>query len=1486
MAPPILAPTQRAYTLRLQGIDPKDNSWSAPLWETHKAFNKGVEFLGSWLLTLRGGLPHTLEESATEQSEKKWRRVLLALSWLTVESRAGAPKEHIVAHGTDPAQQRGEKLEKRLREILKKRDVAPEAITGWVEDCLPSLEAAIRDDAVWVDRSQAFDQMSPTYPEFTRADAKEIFFSFFNDKTGTSYLKRLVKDDKDQTRTEKPPDEDKVPDFKIAARGLISRYFGTGKKNNPAQIARNLRKLAGALQQEDERETFTGKKRQACIEFMRGKLKGEHKENPKKNPEQNLRIAIGWKTGRSSAGHLAISNLPDPLTPESIPTLQKKFTEEAKEKEKKSPGAPPWAPNFLQSIEQHCGMPFHDNRDHTDEFAVMLAHALRRVSQAHSWIKRAETVRVELEKDVLKIDAVPESAQQWLDAYCRERLLTSGAKESYLIRKRAIEGWKVLVHTWSQKDCTTREQRRAAARALQNDPEIDKFGDIQLFEALAANDAMCVWQSGDGPAPAADHQHLDNYVLSRYAKYKQQKFKVPAYRHPDPLLHPAFCDFGKSQWRIAYGDYKTEDKTKKDISKLPPGQLEMDLWTGSALESRRFRWQSLRAKRDLLPAPPTPQNTPAGPENATTSAIQAARADRLGRAAAGASSGDAVCIPQLHNKKTHWNARLQAPREQLERLAAYVKKHGWNGEARRRCTQLAWLVTFSAQLQPQGPGFDYISRHLAGNKAAQEGKTPKTSKTSTATTLKRLFQDCIPQNFIDSKGDNSRKAMALQTLSRLPAGLRILSVDLGHRYAAACAVWETMTSEAVEHACDEAGHPRPQESDLYLHLKKKAGKKQQGKQVATTTIYRRIGADRLPDGTPHPAPWARLERQFLIRLQGEKEKARAAGNEEIWFVHQLEVQLERAEPLIDRLARTRWKEPTNNQQARLDALRALGWTPASAATPADSTSSGPSISIDELRHSAVRTARLALARHGDRARIARDLIATHRIKPGNISEPLNEEGLVNLLQTALTFWHNLAFAPGWTDKQARKLWDEHIVPLPGYSEPKTNAATGPYPKRREKIREALFGAAQALSKQPELRNTLHDIWKRRWEEDDQHWHTHLRRATDWLLPRGRAARGPEKSRAGGLSLLRLATLTEFRRKVQVAFFTRLRPDGTRNEAPEHFGQRTLDALEQRREQRVKQLASRIVEAALGIGSEGGKGWEGGKRPRERIPEPRFAPCHAVVIENLTNYRPDEVRTRQENRQLMQWSSSKVKTYLDESCLLNGLYLHEVRAAYTSRQDSRTGSPGRRCQDIPFKEFKRQVDWAREKTEQDRNRNERLLCALDDQLRARAEQDKAAKPPSTVRIPREGGEIFVSAQPDSPAARGIQADLNAAANIGLKALMDPDWPGRWWYVPCEASTRKPVQEKVQGSRAADWKEPLVPVPPGTGKNKKASGNIINFWSDISSSPLYGEAKNWQTYTVYWQQSVPERVARVLLRQFGEPVDDPAPRDRSIGDDVPL
>ncbi len=66
--------TQRAYTLRLRGVNKEDQSWRDALWATHEAVNKGAKVFGDWLLTLRGGLDHTLVDDKVAEGTGEKRK--------------------------------------------------------------------------------------------------------------------------------------------------------------------------------------------------------------------------------------------------------------------------------------------------------------------------------------------------------------------------------------------------------------------------------------------------------------------------------------------------------------------------------------------------------------------------------------------------------------------------------------------------------------------------------------------------------------------------------------------------------------------------------------------------------------------------------------------------------------------------------------------------------------------------------------------------------------------------------------------------------------------------------------------------------------------------------------------------------------------------------------------------------------------------------------------------------------------------------------------------------------------------------------------------------------------------------------------------------------------------------------------------------------------------------------------------------------------
>ncbi len=1431
-APPAIQ-TQRAYTLRLRGIDHNDKSWRDALWATHDAINQGARAFGDWLLTLRGGLDHSLAEPTPPSKKKsrsqvdtaalrKNRRILLALSWLSVEDEHGAPTGAVrVTTGKASESERKDKVLAAFRSILAGRRIDEHDVESWIAACADSLSAKIRADAVWINRSDCFDQRAIELKGLNREYAAEAVMSFFGPVD--EYFKLP-----DEEEVAGPATGSDGPEFRTLARQWASTNFGTGEKSDTGTISTNLRKLARA-----DLTRFAGNSKEKLIAELSKKLSGPTADI------DGLRIAVGWKTGRSSKGRLAIDNLPDRLTKTSIETMQQKFREEAdaKESSKGLRQVPKWMPSLRNSIESACGMPFKigDDRDHIGEFSVMLDHAARRVSIGHSWIKRAEAERRRFEADAQRLGQVPSATRAWLDKFVQDRSGTSGAAAAggeYRIRRRAIEGWDEVVKRWKRAACKFKEDRVVAAREAQSDPEIDKFGDIQLFEALAADDAECVWRL-DGKA---DPQPLKDYVFGFDARDKMRRFKVPAFRHPDPLRHPVFCDFGNSRWAI---EYSVHQAAKAGMSKRAPATgdeewlknrhgLRMGLWDGEAVREVPLRWSSKRLSNDLaLGSPAT-----GGPVR------DVARADRLGRAASGLKPGERPATAGLF-ALADWNGRLQAPRAQLDAIAACIERNAgkWNERARKLRDRIEWLVTFSAKLKCQGPFMEYAAR----------------------------FGDDAPAKpFVSRKGElavkhatnDDRQGHAKLILSRLP-GLRVLSVDLGHRYAASCAVWETLSLSAFkkETAGRAVAGGGAAKQHLFLHTRHT-----DARGTERTTIYRRIGSDRLSDGSEHPAPWARLDRQFLIKLQGEEAPARKASPEEINAVRGMETELRRL------------RDGRNPLPMR----------------------------VDELMAEAARTVRLALRRLGDSARIAYAFKpdAARLLPGGGAAEHTPETRRVAILD-ALMRWHDLATGDRWTDPVAETTWTQHIVPRLSAELPTLSEEADRWERKRHRaaLEVALDPVAAALVSDGAAR--LHTLWSDRWKADNSAWRPRLKWLRRWVLPRSlrpvpgesaqqganRKARRGAARHAGGLSLTRIATIRELY-QAQKAYAMRPEPDDLRKNIAakdddrfDEFGRSVLEVVERLREQRVKQLASRIAEAALGIGRMSRVPDRDRMRPTEQVDEP----CHAVVIENLRNYRPDELQTRRENRSLMNWSASNVRKHLGEACQLHGLHLREVMPNYTSRQCSRTGLPGLRCDDVPIADFLNSPWWSKLVNAAEKRLNEhgtdsldRFFVALRKRWTSASEKDRSKQ--QTLRIPRVGGDLFIAASPadstNGSVSRVIQADLNAAANIGLRAIIDPDLPAKWWYVPCiddkSAGTALPRLDKVKGStcfgpdpakpeRFGSFIRPAsAPAPDGkAGKRKRTTDaetkETTNFWSDPNAAALRNAADRgfWLRTPAYWR-----------------------------------
>jgi IS605 OrfB family transposase len=269
---------------------------------------------------------------------------------------------------------------------------------------------------------------------------------------------------------------------------------------------------------------------------------------------------------------------------------------------------------------------------------------------------------------------------------------------------------------------------------------------------------------------------------------------------------------------------------------------------------------------------------------------------------------------------------------------------------------------------------------------------------------------------------------------------------------------------------------------------------------------------------------------------------------------------------------------------------------------------------------------------------------------------------------------------------------------------------------------------------------------------------------------------------GGLSIARIDRITSFR-KILLSF-NRLcglkcgtKPPSGREMRAQPMPdpcKELSEKLEAMKEQRVNQTAHLILAEALGLELKPHTTSRDERQKQDIHGEYQIkrSPVDFIVIEDLARYRTTQGRTRQENSRLMQWCHRQISAKLKMLCEAYGITVLETPAAYSSRFCSLTGQPGFRAEELTKKAFAESFYWrqAMVKAEKDVAEKKALsvsirgILALRDEFATLPEGSK-----KTLLAPRPGGGVFV------PIGEGIvqNADLNAAVNLGLRAIAAPD-----------------------------------------------------------------------------------------------------------------
>jgi IS605 OrfB family transposase len=347
---------------------------------------------------------------------------------------------------------------------------------------------------------------------------------------------------------------------------------------------------------------------------------------------------------------------------------------------------------------------------------------------------------------------------------------------------------------------------------------------------------------------------------------------------------------------------------------------------------------------------------------------------------------------------------------------------------------------------------------------------------------------------------------------------------------------------------------------------------------------------------------------------------------------------------------------------------------------------------------------------------------------------------------------------------------------------------------------------------------------------------------------------------GGLSFARIEMIEELRHRAQSLNRALQRAPGE----PARFG-RSLAGdllpdpcpelskkLDRIKEQRVNQTAHLILAEALGV------------EPCVHTVDPYIRrkfdihaeyrrvkgrePVDFIVIEDLSRYRTSQGRAPSENSRLMKWCHRQISAKLKELCQAFGIPVIETPAAYSSRFCSRTGVAGFRAVEIHRQDcnkfrWRRQIDQINEKgasaTPEAKSAGE-LFRRLEEINRYASHGFKYS-----LLAPQPGGPIFIAASGDSPP---MQADINAAINLALRAIAAPDAHRILTKIRAEAASDgvfAPKRgNKREKARFLDGDCFLAKEDSDRREFASIARRATNFFVDIGQVAVFGRASHPQ------------------------------------------
>jgi hypothetical protein len=300
----------------------------------------------------------------------------------------------------------------------------------------------------------------------------------------------------------------------------------------------------------------------------------------------------------------------------------------------------------------------------------------------------------------------------------------------------------------------------------------------------------------------------------------------------------------------------------------------------------------------------------------------------------------------------------------------------------------------------------------------------------------------------------------------------------------------------------------------------------------------------------------------------------------------------------------------------------------------------------------------------------------------------------------------------------------------------------------------------------------------------------------------------------------------------------------------------LERLDALKEQRVNQTAHLILAQALGVRLKAHSLTDEERQQRDIHGEyqriPGREPVDFVVIENLDRYLASQGRSRGENSRLMKWCHGQIRDKLVQLCEVYGLAVLETPAAYSSRFCSLTGVAGFRAVEL-HPEHKDDYRWkkhlerladpdrAKKLSTEERKESEWVKTLFDalDKLNVCVKEKSPLRPQwRTLLAPVAGGPVFVPMK-----GKPIQADMNAAINLGLRAMASPEAADIHLRIRAERKGDGFVVRAENIREKAQWgdKPPAIEVGNDADRKKLLEDARLNFFKDVGAVATFDKAK---------------------------------------------